>query len=180
MKRRAAIRSLFIIAGGIAILPSCSEQAGKASIQLHNIDITDLQENLLAEITETILPKTKTPGAKDLKLHLFVLKMVDDCHNKADQDAFVKGLEGIDTQAKEMFSKEFKALSSEQRIRLLEQVASSAKESDRQRFYNITKRRTIQGYLNSQYVMKDLKQYELIPGRYNGYAKVKESTDKLS
>lgn len=180
MKRRAAIKSLFIIAGGIAILPSCSGEAGKASIQLNNLDINAKQEDLLAEITETILPKTETFGSKELNLHLFVLKMVDDCHNKADRDSFVKGLDRIDILAKEKFSKEFTVLSAQQRTQLLQYIASSEKETDEQRFYDITKKRTIQGFLNSQYVMKDLKQYELIPGRYNGYAKVEEPTDKLS
>jgi hypothetical protein len=33
----------------------------------------------------------------------------------------------------------------------------------------------IQGFMNSKYVMTDLKQYELVPGRYNGYFPVKTS-----
>lgn len=180
MERREAIRSLFIIAGGIAILPSCSGEAGKASIQLNNLDITAVQEDLLAEITETILPKTTSPGAKGLNLHLFVLKMVDDCHHKDDQNSFLKGLDNIDKQAKEKYSKQFKELPLTERRALLQDIANMKTETEVQHFYNIAKRRTIQGFLNSQYVMKDLKQYELIPGRYNGYAPVKEPIEKLS
>ncbi|WP_134089363.1 gluconate 2-dehydrogenase subunit 3 family protein [Olivibacter sp. XZL3] len=179
MKRRAAIKSLFIIAGGIAILPSCSGEAGKASIELSNLDITAVQENLLAEVTETILPKTSSPGAKDLNLHLFVLKMVDDCHSKSDQESFVKGLNSLNSFAKEKFSSEFKELSSAQRIQLLQNLEANEAETDSQRFYGITKRRTIQGFLNSKYVMKDLKQYELIPGKYNGYSAVQKTMEKL-
>lgn len=177
MKRRSAIKNLFIIAGGIAILPSCSPKSGKASIQLTNLDITIDQEHLLGDITETIIPKTNSPGAKDLNLHLFVLKMVDDCHSKDDQINFIDGLNDIITLSKEKFSKSFSEASKAQRNQLLQTLdANKDSENSMQRFYSITKRRTIQGFLNSKYVMKDLKQYELIPGRYNGYASIKEPT----
>jgi hypothetical protein len=39
-------------------------------------------------------------------------------------------------------------------------------------FFNILKRRTIQGYKNSEYVMKNKLVYELVPGRYNGAFKI--------
>jgi hypothetical protein len=165
-----------IIAGGIAILPSCSQESGGASIQLNNLDIGQKQEDLLAEIAETIIPKTSSPGAKDLKLHLFVLKMVDDCHNKYDQKIFTDGLNTIDQLSKKRFSKSFKEASLAQRTQLLQFLESDKEaKNDVQGFYAITKRRTVQGFLNSKYVMKDLKQYELIPGRYNGYAPASET-----
>jgi len=34
------------------------------------------------------------------------------------------------------------------------------------------KRRVIQGYLNSEYIMKNKLKYELIPGRYLGAVKL--------
>ncbi|HEY0177238.1 MAG TPA: hypothetical protein VGC08_12725, partial [Pedobacter sp.] len=43
------------------------------------------------------------------------------------------------------------------------------------RFYQIMKDRTIDGYLNSKYVMTSLIIYELVPGRYNGYFPVKSA-----
>lgn len=39
-------------------------------------------------------------------------------------------------------------------------------------FFKILKRRTVQGYLNSEYVMKNKLIYELVPGRYDGAVKV--------
>lgn len=170
MKRRHAIKSLMIIAGGIAIMPSCSTDPGKASIALKSIDITAGQEALLAEIAETIIPKNDMPGAKDLNLHLFTLKMVDDCHNEEDQKAFVSGLKSINNIAKEKHGNAFTKCDTRQRIALL---TSAAKDEEGYKeiapFLKITKRRVIQGFMNSKYVMTDLKKYELVPGRYNGY-----------
>jgi len=177
MKRRLVIKNLLIIAGGIAILPSCSEKPGTASIQLVNLDVNADQENLLAEIAETIIPHTNGPGAKDLKLHLFVLKMVDDCHSAEDQERFIHGLNNINKFAQTKLNRSFQDASVAQRAQLL-QTIENAKDTDQniRSFYSITKNRTIQGFLNSKYVMTDLKQYELVPGRYNGYFHVKQAT----
>ena len=44
---------------------------------------------MLAELAETIIPKTKNfIGAKDLKAHEFLLTMVDDCMAPEDQKVF--------------------------------------------------------------------------------------------
>jgi len=176
MERRAAIKNLLIIAGGIALLPSCAEEPGKASIQLTHLDISADQEALLAEIAETFIPKTDGPGAKELNLHLFTLKMVDDCHGKEDQDSFVKGLNKINQLAKDKHQQPFAKCTPEQRSQLLtaamqeEQTPKEVKT-----MLEISKHRVIQGFTNSKYVMTDLNKYELVPGRYNGYFPVKQA-----
>ena len=163
MNRRLAIKQVLIFAGGMALLPSCLREEGKLSIQLQHLDISATQEKLLAEIAELIIPKTDTPGAKDLKLHLFVLKMLDDCYDKQEQESFMKGL------------KSFEGLAGvELKQKLIEANAGKpglAKETGD--FYAIMKSRTIGGYLNSKYVMSSLVIWELVPGRYNGYFPVK-------
>ncbi|MBN8790074.1 MAG: gluconate 2-dehydrogenase subunit 3 family protein [Terrimonas sp.] len=176
MKRRSAIKSLVIIAGGIAIMPSCSTEPGKASIDLKKININADQEALLAEIAETIIPENDKLGAKELNLHLFTLKMVDDCHNEEDQKAFMEGLNSMDKLAKSKYGNAFAKCDPGQRIDLLNAVSKeegAAKEAAA--FLKITKRRVIQGFMNSKYVMTDLKKYELVPGRYNGYFPAKQA-----
>lgn len=170
MERRAAIKQLVIVAGGLALLPSCLRDKGKASIQLANIDIDAAGEDLLAEIVETLIPETDTPGAKTLNLHLFVLKMVDDCHDETDQSSFVTGLKQWDTAMRKIAESRFSESNEAQRTVFLESIAKDDQHS-LAGFYQIVKRRTIQGYLNSEYVMKNQLVYELVPARYNGYAK---------
>ena len=171
MKRRSAIKNLMIIAGGIAIFPSCSNDPAKASIQLTNLNINADQEALLAEIAETIIPKTSTaPGARDLNLHLFTMKMVDDCYSTEEQQLFVSGLNGTDLLAKEKYNHVFIKCSTQQKNELLT-LAMKDENAPKElaTFLRITKQKLIQGFTNSKYVMTDLKQYEMVPGRYNGY-----------
>src|SRR6185295_2251084 len=93
MNRRAAIRNFVVFSAGVALIPSCMQEGkSRPSVTLKNIPLTGEQEKMLAALTETILPKTNTPGAADLASHLFVLKMVDDCYEKSDREKFIKGM----------------------------------------------------------------------------------------
>ena len=183
MERRLAIKQILIMAGGLALLPSCLREAGKASIQLKNIVVNLDQELLLAEIAETIIPKTNTPGAKDLKLHLFVLKMLDDCHDEKDQQLFLKGLDRLKDLAQEQYSSSFANMTVADRQKLLihleemkvKDVKGQKDDDELSTFYSIMKRRTLGGFLNSKYVMSNITKWELVPGRYNGYYPVKSA-----
>ncbi|TDS10350.1 gluconate 2-dehydrogenase subunit 3 family protein [Sphingobacterium paludis] len=157
MDRRSAIRQMFVLAGGMMIATSCSGDGSAASIELNSIKMSASDEALLADIVEGIIPKTDTPGGKELKLHLFVMKMVDDCHSPEEQELFLAGL------------KDAKSLKGKGTI----DVQSYLQQlGDEDAFAKILKQRTIQGFLNSEYVMKNKIIYELVPGRYNGAVKV--------
>ncbi len=169
MNRRAAVRTLLYIAGGTLILPACFRESGKASIDLTNLSISEGDEQLLAELTETLIPATDTPGGKELLLHLFVLKMVDDCHTPEEQEKFSRGLSAFSVWSRKELGAGFADADVGSRTELLGKIGQSTDE-DLKQFFSITKRRAIQGYLNSQYVMTNLVKYELVPGRYNGYA----------
>jgi len=171
MQRRTALKQLFFIAGGIVLFPSCWGGANKASIALRKLHINAEQENLLAEIVESIIPETDSPGGRTLHLHLFVLKMIDDCHSEEDQQVFVQGLKDWDQEMNDAVGKSFLLASSDQRQSYLMDIEKD-KAHPLSGFFMMTKRRAIQGYLNSAYVMKNKLIYELVPGRYNGYAKV--------
>lgn len=176
MNRRFAIKQVLIMAGGLALLPSCLREAGKSSILLKNLDINLDQEVLLGEIAETMIPKTDTPGAKELNLHLFVLKMLDDCYEPEEQSQFLKGLGQFQDEIQSKYGKSFSkltVLNRQEALFLVENNKQAAPELAQ--FYKILKNRTIQGYLNSKYVMTNLKKWELVPGRYNGYFPVKSA-----
>jgi len=170
INRRIAIRNLLIIAGGTMVLPACFRESGKSTIKLTNLSVSEEDEHLLAELTETIIPASDSPGGKDLLLHLFVLKMVDDCHSPEDQQVFSQGLSLFVSWSEQQLGKPYLQASPSDRVALLSSISESGKEKIVS-FFGILKRRTIQGYMNSQYVMTNLVKYELIPGRYNGYAK---------
>ncbi len=175
MKRRAAIKNLLTIAGGITLLPACLNEPGKASVALNKLDISSIDEALLAEIAATIIPKTDTPGAKEVGSHLFVLTMVDDCYEKEEQDQFVQGLQALGKHTKKQFGKSFVDCTPAERQQVLQSIEDKADfPPEVFAFYKIMKEKTIQGYMTSRYVVMDVLKYEMVPSvAYNGYHPVK-------
>ncbi|MBL1410842.1 gluconate 2-dehydrogenase subunit 3 family protein [Sphingobacterium faecale] len=156
MNRRTALKQFFILAGGLMIASSCTGGVGEASIELRHIVLSAADEALIGDLVEAIIPGTDSPGAKELNLHLFVMKMLDDCHSSEDQEAFIKGL-------KKVAKAELKTESA--RLAYLQTLREDV-------FFDILKKRTVQGYLNSEYIMKNKLIYELVPGHYDGAVKV--------
>lgn len=175
MKRRSAIRNLAIITGGFMLLPSCRSTPGNGSVSFKNFNINADQENLLAEIASTIIPATDIPGAKEVGAHLFVLKMLDDMYEKDVQQNFITGLDNLDAGTKKQFDKGFASCNVDQKQKvLLDIVNKKGYSKEVIDFFAIMKQRTVQGYLNSKYVMTNVIKYEFVPShQYNGYYPVK-------
>ena len=170
MERRTALRNMLLIASGAVLLPASLRGADGSSIRLVHLKINADQEAFLAEFVETLIPATDTPGAKGLKIHLFVLKMVDNCHDPEDQKLLVSGLASVDNLAKEQFGNRFVACKPAQRKKLLESLNRKKEVSAELAAFNtLVKNRAIQGYLVSQYVMTDLLPHKIIPDPYDGY-----------
>ncbi|TPE44037.1 gluconate 2-dehydrogenase subunit 3 family protein [Pontibacter mangrovi] len=169
MDRRSVVKGLLIFAGGAVMLPSCVLDESKASIPLDNLDVSEGQEQLLAQLVETIIPATDTPGGKAMGLHLFTLKMVDDCHGKEDREVFMKGMDAFDELAKKQAGDSFTKLSPAEQRDVVAAVNEGKASEEVLGFYAILKGETIKGYLNSELVMTKLRVYELVPGRYDAY-----------
>jgi hypothetical protein len=159
-----------MITTGAALLPVSMRGAGQASIRFSKLKVDRDQELLLAEVVETIIPTTDTPGGKALNLHLFVLKMVDDCHNAGEQKSFIAGLVQLDALAHERFGYEFVDCNPDQRLELLVSLKpGKGLPAELIECFKLTKQRTVQGYKISEYVMTKLLPHKMIPDAYDGY-----------
>lgn len=180
MKRRAALKQLAVLSGGIALLPSCSANPEKVSLALDNLDINGQQETLLAEIVETIIPQTESPGAGKLEIHKFVLTMADDCMEQEEQNIFTNGLKRFDSLCKRINKRSFMEVTAAERESFLLQIQKAAPDPNDpdhdleqvRAFIKQVKTLTIEGFLSSQYVMTEVFPYELVPGRFIGCKKL--------
>lgn len=137
--------------------------------------MTTVELNLLAEITETIIPttlssstpKTEIPGAKALNVPQFIEKMVADCYDDAAQKLFRKGLSGVDEMAQTLIGKPFLEGNATQRLDVLRQMGQS-NDATQKGFVSLVKNLTIRGYMTSEYVMTNVTHYEMAPARYKG------------
>ena len=148
----------------------------KTSIQLKNLDLTGGDEQLLAELTEAIIPKTDTPGAKDTYTHLYIMKMVDDCSTKEDQKQFEAGLKAFDKYIRNTSEQPFMKLTPAQREGVLLQIEKvKGIPEEIVAFYKGVKGLTIQGFLSSKFYLSKVQVYELTPGRFKGCIPTTES-----
>jgi hypothetical protein len=169
ISRREALKQFAFVSAGMVLVPSCMQDKTKSGFLLKKIKVSPSDETMLAELCESIIPKTKTPGAKDLSAHLFVLMMVDDCTSKEQQDAFIQGMEAFNALSKSKTGKTFIDCTDAERKKIIDNVLSiNEKEAPVANFFNEVKKRTIQAYTSSEFFLTNVHLYELIPGRYHG------------
>jgi hypothetical protein len=169
INRRTAIRQLAFISAGAALLPSCFHEKTGNGISLGHFKTDASQQELLEELTTSLIPTTDTPGAKEVSAHLFVWKMLDDCATPDDQGKFLKGMQQFDAAAKTTGGRPFVRLDTAGREALLAAIeAKKIPDADLNFFYSTTKRLTILAYSSSQYFLTKVQVYELVPGRWHG------------
>jgi hypothetical protein len=125
--RREAIRRVTALLGGIALvggnalLTGCREDrrpGGGGGGDDANFSAEDIA--FLDEVADTILPETKTPGAKAAKVGAFMALMVKDTYDEPDQKVFREGMRKLDDASKRTTSKSFMEATPQQRLTVLE------------------------------------------------------------
>jgi Gluconate 2-dehydrogenase subunit 3 len=175
MNRRTAIRNVVVISAGATLLPSCLQQ-DSGTLSLKNISLSGSQEKMLAELAETIIPKTITfPGAKDINTHEFILTMVDDCSSPEEQQKFTRGMKTFEDACKKKVDNSFVNATAQQRkefLQLVEKKQDIPEEATG--FYGTVKRYTVQSFTSSKQYMTDIRKYKMVPGgNYKGCVPVK-------
>jgi len=164
VSRRVLIKQLALASAGIALAPSFISCSSKRSSLYKDIVLTEDQDGMLALISETIIPKTKTPGAADTSVHEFCVKMINDCLSKKDQEKFIKGLDQFNTAAKN----DFTSMDSAGRLKFLTELNERKSEEDVDFFFKTMKGLTLRGYTSSEYFLTNVQGYKIIPGRFQG------------
>ena len=138
MDRRDAVKSVAFLMGGAlsattlgVFLEGCKSNPKKDNANLFSPD----HELMLAELSDTIIPDTKTPGAKAAGVGPWIAMMIRDCYPEEAQKVFVKGLDDLEERSQKTFKKAFVAVTAPQRAELLnavreETIAGQKKEKD--------------------------------------------------
>jgi hypothetical protein len=113
------------------------------------------------EIADTILPATKTPGAKAAEVGFFIAVMVSDTYDREEQRAFRDGIETLERESRAQNGAGFMASSPEQRVALLERLDREAIEYmrradaiNRPHYFRMLKELTLLGYFTSESVTR--------------------------
>ena len=123
ISRREAIRRVSVLLGGVAfvggsrLLDAVESASQPAGVAIGKFSVADIA--FLDEIAETILPETKTPGAKAAKTGAFMALMVTDCYWPTQQKIFRDGMDNVDVAMKKAHKVSFMQATPAQRIAVL-------------------------------------------------------------
>jgi hypothetical protein len=117
MKRRKAIGSILLAGGATA--------AGFGGYKWYSLTKTPDKnylfdkKSLLAELAETIIPATDTPGAKEAGVADFMIQFLNNCTDTKTLNRFVNGLQELEDYTRSRYHHEFNECSSEEKQAVL-------------------------------------------------------------
>jgi hypothetical protein len=127
---------------------------------------------LLADIIDTLIPKTDTPGALELGVDRFVKAMADTMLSDSDRNAFYRQIPEVEAFAKRKYGSSFANLSNNQKTECLGMIEQNENEK-LSGFFKTLKNYAIQGYTGSEWYMTEKAGYEYAPGYGFGCVDVK-------
>ena len=183
--RREALRKTALIMGTavsssaiIVFLESCKNLP---DLNYKPVFFNEDQARMVGEIAEIILPKTDTPGAKDVGVSNFIDMLIHDCYKEEDQKKFLTGLDDLDKDAKKKYGDSFIYCSPENQKEYIKTIHDDAvnvvkKDKNAPRpFILKLKELTMLGYFVSEPGATQVLQYNQVPGAYHGCVPLSEA-----
>ena len=191
MNRRDLLKSIAILTGG-AVIGGELFLTGCKSAAKTEAEFTAANISLLDEVGETILPTTKSPGAKAAKIGEFMKVFVNDCYTENDQKAFKNGIVQLEEACEKMHGKAFMECSPQERHDFILSLEKESKEFNKNRderdkpqkdqaerekreftsspshYYTMIKQMTLMGFFTSKVGCTEALRHEPVPGRYDG------------
>jgi hypothetical protein len=167
MKRRKAIQYVSSILGlaisGTTLTAMNRFSALSPSRKYQpNLFLTPEQFQLVDEVTELIIPETKTPGAKEAKVADFIALVLADCYVEKDKKIFTDGLQSL-------LNRNFLSLSPLNQTEILETLEKESmvarSTSNNLDFWRMLKELTLLGYFGSEVGIKACFDYQPVPGK---------------
>ena len=166
MQRRSALKNVAVALGGLISVPVWA--SGWTAESLGSVATLPLdQESLLAEVVETFIPATDTPGAKATNVHKYAMRIIRDCYGPNAQQTLEQGLALTDATAQQLHGNTFANGDAIQRMAVLTGLSNLTDPAGKA-FVDMMKQLTIRGYTSSEYYLVNVKHYVMAPGFYHG------------
>jgi hypothetical protein len=174
MNRRKAIKLLLLGSASVSSLISC-----KWLDRIKTTEVSYLagKQELLAELAETIIPETDTPGAKAVKVEEFILRMLQDCTDARSLSNFIIGLQELEEYTLLTYKHSFTFCSAWQKEAILQEFETRGQYYHGilgkietkilgLSFFVLLKSYTILGFCTSRLGATQALNYEANPGRF--------------
>jgi hypothetical protein len=172
IKRVSALLGGVALVGGSALWTGCRSDRAPSTATVGTFTPNDVE--LLDEVADTILPETKTPGAKAAKVGPFMALMVTDCYSERDQQIFRTGMRQLEEASQKANGKSFVASTPQARLALLESLDREQKAymdvkkpGEPSHYFRMMKELAMLGYFTSEIGYTKAQRYTESPGRFD-------------
>lgn len=163
----------------MGVLKGCTASPG---LDWKPVFLTEDQASIVAQVSEIIIPRTDTPGAKDAGVPAFVDQMLKEVYSGEDQKWFTDGLTAFNEDAKAAYDEDFAGLDEEDQTSFVKKVHDEAVEAanttnpePRRPFILMMKELTMLGFFTSEAGATQVLQYDAVPGAYKGCIPLSEA-----
>ena len=199
MDRREVLRTITYMTGfavsapvASALLSGCKAEATPEGTTYSPEFLSDEEFTFIREVSEGILPKTDTPGAKDVGIPEYIDRVVAQIYSSEDQERFRAGVQALMEKADAELGKPITDLTTEELNTYVAgldagmkaeweawQANPPASEEEARRRYNAfqdLKQLTIGGYFSTKEVATTQLVYDPVPGEWIGCGDLQELT----
>jgi gluconate 2-dehydrogenase gamma chain len=191
MTRRELIQKTTMALGYTLSAPTLMGLLGGCEIK-HNTSyqpdfFNDEQAVLISDLAEIILPRTKTPGAKDVGVPAFIDAFVKEVYSKEVQEKFIKGMVKFNEGSVDRYLRTFIECTPDSQKLYVEQTHLDAlhevegvsegwwANNKKERPFILTvKELTILGFFTSKPGATEVLQYNPSPGPFQGCVPLKQ------
>lgn len=190
MNRRDALRKTGLLAGSavaapslISLLQACSQTP---RLNWTPVFLDENQASFLSSFADTLLPKTATPGALDVKSDIFLDLVYAKTYSPEAQAKLTADMDQFNADCKAKYGKVFAELTAEDKIACLQEQethtatynrgvwGTAVGEQKPVGFYRQLKSQVLWAYFSSEEVGKNVLNYDPIPGEFLGCIPVAE------
>ena len=163
MHRRELLQRVSLLLGGVLSPQLSAGLLGQVTNAGPSPAPSALEQTLVAELADTLIPPTDTPGAKASGVEHFILRVLRDCYRREEQERFFSALNRFHAGCVTKFGKPFAELAVAQRAEAVLDLAKADKE-----FFKNFRQLTIAGYFSSENGATKALEYLPVPGRFEG------------
>jgi hypothetical protein len=199
MDRREVLRTITYMTGfavsapvASALLSGCKAEPTPEGTTYQPEFLNEEEFSFISEVSEGILPKTDTPGAKEVGVPEYIDRVVAQIYAPEDQERFRQGLKELMDKANTELGKPITDLTSAElntyvagldtgmkaQWETWEATPPASEEEARQRYnaFQDLKQLTIGGYFSTQEVATTQLAYDPVPGEWIGCGNLQDLT----
>lgn len=182
MDRRNALRKTGLFAGATILMPtmlslfeSCNTEN---RLEWSPMFFSEDEAKTISSLVDTILPRTDTPGALDVKVDIFIDKVIAETYDQDGQEQMSFEISTFNEKCIDKFGRKFYNLKTDEKIEILKKEEKTSGKFSRGIWgtaigpqeeiglYRAMKSTAIWAYMTSEEIGEKVLSYDPIPGAY--------------